>query len=504
MAVDLQPRWTESSFRKFKAEDHLGIKNVAIVMAERLQSGITSITPRARYWSFFAWVLHDFIQHGKDLSLTSFKHFLKRQEWFFILANVAEAKERGAAIHQVMGITVAEECWNQTGLDLLPFRPDYLQDSFGGYNVYRNVMKTLGITREGDFEKGIQVDRVTNGAGKQLAEAFQRSIESTEYYQSWRHQEGPVPRQVLLEYGRKASLSRLQEGEDRAVLRQLFLPKEAKHEMKRLRFESLGYYQFLVQEAKGRSFTRKGWRRMMYDVCSPRGEEKQQIPELYQTVAKGWEIYQGRQLFTYSLETIWSYLLRQLSMKTQSLGELLGKVETELHDYGFSMYITVNQLLEQLPLRREQREDMMEAMGSDEHPPSGVWNPLLVMLDVYHRFCGRDDFEPIHMEFLKLGGKDHLSLHQWETDVTALLERPVSELLEWIIRFYILEQHQKVALAKILSTGNDTYHFAENEGKLHFIALDRPAYNVFRVDQAMTILEDLGYVRRDGNGWTKR
>lgn len=504
MVLDLQPRWTESSFRKMKGEDHLGIKNVAIVMADRLQSGITSITPRARYWSFFAWVLHDFIQHGKDLSLKSFQHFLKRQEWFFVLANMAEAKERGASTNQVMGVAVAEELWNQTELDFLPFQVDYLQDSYGGYSVYRNVMKTLGIMREGDLEKGIQLDRVTNGAGKQLAEAFQRSIESTEYYQSWRHQEGPIPRQVLIEYGRKASLSRLYEGEDKAVLRSLFLPKEAKDETERLRCQSLGYYQFLVQEAKGKAFTRKGWRRMMYDVCSPRGEEKQRIPEIYQTVAKGWEIYQGRQLFTYSLETIWSYLLRQLSIKTRSIGELLGKVETELHGHGFSTHIKVSQLLDELPLSRQQRDDMMDAMGTGEHAPSSVWNPLLVMLDVYSRFCGRDDLEPIHMGFLKLGGEDHLSLHKWETDVTTFLHRPVGDLLEWIIRFYILEQHQQVALAKIFSTGNETYHFAENEGRLHFIAMDRPAYNVFRVDQAMSILEDLGYVRRDGNVWMKR
>lgn len=47
------PYWTYYKARTVAGEDHLGIKYVAINIADILQNGISSITPRARYWSFF-------------------------------------------------------------------------------------------------------------------------------------------------------------------------------------------------------------------------------------------------------------------------------------------------------------------------------------------------------------------------------------------------------------------------------------------------------------------
>jgi hypothetical protein len=63
LSISKGPKYTTSSIRTSHGQDHLGIRSVGISMADQLQAGITSITPRARYWSFFALVLHDFIQN---------------------------------------------------------------------------------------------------------------------------------------------------------------------------------------------------------------------------------------------------------------------------------------------------------------------------------------------------------------------------------------------------------------------------------------------------------
>lgn len=73
MTFSSGPRFTTSDLNTVLGEDHLGIKNVAIIMADTLQSGITSITPRARYWAFYLWVLHDFIQTQPDKSIKTLK-----------------------------------------------------------------------------------------------------------------------------------------------------------------------------------------------------------------------------------------------------------------------------------------------------------------------------------------------------------------------------------------------------------------------------------------------
>lgn len=55
-----------------------------------------------------------------------------------------------------------------------------MKDSFGGYGTYRNVMKIEGVTTVGEEAQGVQIDRVTKPTGKQLAEAFEQSIQGTE------------------------------------------------------------------------------------------------------------------------------------------------------------------------------------------------------------------------------------------------------------------------------------------------------------------------------------
>ena len=42
--------------------------------------------------------------------------------------------------------------------------------------------------------------------------------------------------------------------------------------------------------------------RIIYDKHSIKGQQYKKIPDIFDEVAKGWEIYHGRQLFTYGLE----------------------------------------------------------------------------------------------------------------------------------------------------------------------------------------------------------
>jgi hypothetical protein len=87
MNFSIGPKWNDAEVNTVGGDDHLGIKYVAILMADYLQPGITSITPRARYWSFYIWVLYDFIKTQNAHPIKAFKSYLKRQEWYFILAN---------------------------------------------------------------------------------------------------------------------------------------------------------------------------------------------------------------------------------------------------------------------------------------------------------------------------------------------------------------------------------------------------------------------------------
>src|SRR6056297_1855933 len=120
--------------RKVVGEDHLGIRYVSINISDQLQHGITSITPRARYWSFYSWVLYDFINEKNKRTNKNFEKYLKRQEWFFILANIANSEEQNMNISNLIGITKGTEIWEENE-EMISLRRDYVKNSRGGYGL---------------------------------------------------------------------------------------------------------------------------------------------------------------------------------------------------------------------------------------------------------------------------------------------------------------------------------------------------------------------------------
>ncbi|WP_318509121.1 hypothetical protein [Bacillus sp. T3] len=488
------PVWTTSNVNTIKGEDHLGIRFVGISIADTLQSGITSITPRARYWSFFAWVLYDFLQYSSsEKSLKEFKRFLKTQEWFYILSNIGWAVKSKTVTNALIGSKKGVSAWvsNQSA-----FEPvlDYVKDSFGGYGTYRNVMKIIGLTRESNADKGVQIDRLTP-FGKELAESFENTIKGTAYYQRYRHSDVPIPRDVLVEYGSVAGLSSMKFGvsKDLPILINLFIPKEPKSDRARLRKQSLLYYMNIINQLPGQKMSFKIWQKTMYDGYY---HQKLQLPKELQTVAIGWEIYHARQMFTYSLDSMWSYVLDLMSRRIYTTSELITHVLDELTTAGYDLNQNVHQLGDLIPLHPDTRQEYVQNMSFDERGVvTHIWDALLVLLDVRSRLQNRSEFNEMHSSLLKLGGRESISFKSWDLICEQYQDELVSDFVSYILKYYILDQHQKVALNKIITTKNDTYHFVENDGKLYFISDDRPTFNVFRVNQGLTILEDLQLIK---------
>ncbi|MBT2728563.1 hypothetical protein J7E63_16685 [Bacillus sp. ISL-75] len=487
------PGWTTSDIKTINGEDHLGIRFVGISIADTLQAGITSITSRARYWSFYSWVIHDFIQNGPEQkSMKEFKQYLKKQEWYYILANIGWSVKNNMTTSGLIGSTKGSAEWNSEQTVFLPVF-DYVKDSFGGYGTYRNVLKIVGLTREGNIEKGVQIDRLTS-LGKELAEAYEKSIDGTVYYQKYRHSNNPVPREVLIDYGQFGGLSSLHTNAlDLPLLTDIFMPKNPSGERGKLRRNSLLYYMSIIQQKAAKPFSFQVWQNLMYDGYFT-GTIK--VSKELQVVAIGWEIYQARQLITYSLDAIWSFLLDKMSRRIYTTPELISHVLEELSALDFNLNQSIKSIVESLDLQQKDRNNYINLMGSDEkNLISHVWSPILVMLEVYCRFKDRQDFTDLHKNLLTMGGRDSISFKTWFVFVEDYYDQTIEEFLSYIMNYFILDQHQKVALNKVITTKNETYHFVENDGKLYFINDDHPAFNAFRVNQGLSILEDLQLIK---------
>ena len=185
-----------------------------------------------------------------------------------------------------------------------------------------------------------------------------------------------------------------------------------------------------------------------------------------------------------------------MSRKVYTTTELISAVLDELGELGCDINQSVRNLDETSSLSSTDRQDFINSMGSEEKDViSHVWNPILVLLEVRRRLKNRKDFTDLHLNFLKLGGRESISFQTWGNFVEEYYNNNVKEFISYIMKYFILDQHQMVALNKIITTKNETFHFVENDGKLFFISDDRPAFNVFRVNQGLSILEDLQLIK---------
>jgi hypothetical protein len=142
--------------------------------------GIITVTDRARYYSFYAWVLYRYIHlPGSTLRMDGFRgEFFRRHEIAFLLAGFSHHFQR-ENLKSLTGSSKVRNWWEKT--ENISLDNDYFQNKLGGFGqYYSTVMKTLTITTDPESSKSVY--RLTD-CGKALAEAYKQSIQNTRYFQ---------------------------------------------------------------------------------------------------------------------------------------------------------------------------------------------------------------------------------------------------------------------------------------------------------------------------------
>lgn len=174
------PEWTELG--QDGGLDPLGMQRPIEAIYQSLLPGISTITLRFRYYSFFVWMLEVYARERGDTDPVAFRAFQRRCETLFALIAARGATELGVA-----GID-----WAQKQLAVVPNDPDacvnfsvgadletevgqrYLRNKGGAFGgIYATQMFEMGLITLGDERNPISV--CTNRA-LPLAEAFAAEI----------------------------------------------------------------------------------------------------------------------------------------------------------------------------------------------------------------------------------------------------------------------------------------------------------------------------------------
>lgn len=432
--------------KNFTTRDSLGIEGVAASISADLCPIVNTVTPRAFYWPFMVWIYYDFFKYSgiKDRNISSFDQYLKRQDYFFVMATLLN---KGSDRKNLVGITQAEADIKDKGP--YPYNPNYFKSRYGGMQYYNAGCFTLQfITDEDDIGNRFSFPKLTQ-LGEEMALAFENVIEDTEYYKKYRITDKAVPRSVLEQYGKVINIGL------NGFVRCKEILKHRLFEINPYLRDCSDYIVHLNKEHDITEFNTGICRGAFFDHISPHGK-KIVVPDSLVSVADGWEIVVGRQYFTSGLEMIWKPMLEQIATpKTQN--EWIADMISD-SDFAWDIDRPLKDVIAECNYDFETREKMVYNAQKRINPHKSVENGLRIILSIYNWIMTKGEWGENEI-YLTFGADNHsIPLTELVDAVEEHKERSVKEFLVFIMQDWLVEQHYVTAYEKMLY-GRDGFYY---------------------------------------------
>ena len=527
---NVHPQWIAKMYAGKIGRDHLGLGSVASdQILPALSPAINVLTQRPRYYSFYAFLLDEFIRRGRPASRTAWVAFYRPREFIFSLG----AHLRGHAAHRpehdrgryavgtnkTSGLAARE-------LPAYDTQTDYIDSDLGGYGLYyRTVMAELGLIYLGGPGYLYPID-VISEVGKEVAAKFREAVRDTVYYRDYfDRDDAEVPIEAIIEYIDWACLCQLQrpDAPDRPILMDRFLHggHEESAERRRTTFR---LFLDLARQTDGFPVDQATFRQLIYFGAAENGAHYQPIADLVE-IWRRWRLYQAHQYYSFALNALWDYLCtwglwNQGDIRPLPLDDLWRHLEDALdfsllarrlnlpdpHFRAGSGFLQLLQWLESLAGARGSgfdsacdlstpiNERRLHRLVEDHRGESDVMvaGMLIMLALVYLRFGSPEFHRQPEWELARMGQNGRLPLDGFVHQLGRRLESPATifEVARWLYSDYIIQQHITIAAGKL---PENTFRFQRQSGGLQFYKLDNSlGFMDSRFNALSTIVNELG------------
>ena len=523
------PYWTEMAFSSGRGRDALGIETHGELILTHLLPGINNQTSRARYYSFWAWCLRDFIEDpNAGHTRQGFYEWMRPRDDMLILAFLAHGHESGIA-----GTEAGKKAWDKGEKESYSLTWPSMRTAKGGAyeRYYRGPLAEMNIILpEGEDRRH---DALAKPAGLALADAYAEAVADTLYVRNYLHAT-QVTREIIEDFAEKGCLCQVSrhEKERRALIDAFFrfdLPDAAAIR----RLASLSFFLDIIHQSRERPLHNDAFRDVLYFWSYGASHPYHPQGNLLEP-AQGWRLFQLRQWFVFAVEALWSYFLRRIEIEPLSeeayLAELLDRIDLAAlgADLGLILPATDPQALTLTDFYRAVRDAMPAAGGEtgpvnfqnalnertlgdairDKHnrsdPQIMVGNGLVMLAMMYWRaghWVDQPGWELLTTRHASgrlpmdsyIGHVEHAMSENWS----------LAQWIIWLHQHYLWRQHRRVVLQKLAGGGKDTSRFEiidvpEQEDlrfpKLRAIEQDEPKMNAPRFPSALQIMQDLALI----------
>ncbi len=479
------PKLNDTSLR-FTSRDNLGIEGATASIQADLCPVINTVTPRAFYWPFMVWNYYDYhvnYQAQKKSSDDFDKNFLKRNDYFMVLANLLTPN---CDEYNLVGKTKARENIDNKAITNYPFDRSYFQTKFGGMQYYNAGCLTMGfITDEDGKGHHFELPKLTKEIGEPMALAFEDIIKDTEYYKNYRLKNVTVPEAVLKELGQVLKFNLDGFDKVKALMREaLFAPKNNERINNENLIESSEYIKFIYIQNRGKNLSLYDMRRVLFDSFSPRGEAKR-LDDSLREIANNWEIAVGRQYLTMAVELIWKYMLWMLvdPVSLQNWVERCINSAKWSIDYNKSL----ESILSECNYDFKKRENMVSTgNGTSKNVDFNIETGLKLLLSIFNRFVNRTELNENYL----FEGED-VSIGSLIELIEEYRKKPIIDFVQYIMVNWIVKRHEIIAQEKLLQ-GRDGFYFEKiNDLYVPADRMSEPVFKGLRLLQLMQVMKDL-------------
>ena len=496
--VEIFPSWTKVGSWSL-GRDPLGMQATSVRIYRSLVPGLTNVTNRLRYFSFYCWAIEAYERTEHSADEQKWSRYIRRAEAAYAVAcNVVDAPTSDG---------MAGGLWAKGLLDTLGTAPidlklaadspgtagQYLKAKHGNFGQFY----IASMIDEGMLDRTTRVPIVSEKLGRKLARSFADSIGPAADLLTAAIRTGRVSVAALEAIGAATHPSRVRETSgEMQLLREYLLARAPDSASGTLARQSSAWLVLDLMRHGVDANDEHPMREAFYNRLLPDGSDHQRSGN---TIER-WRAFQANELCHIALEALLNALLKRQDSEhiagiepealiTEVVDPLMETAGCANKSWAAWAKVIGAEHFEregELAGRVLETLRMPDELADDEESLVAAIQLLAVLWDRWSEGDGKRVREIIET-FAQGGGK---SLAGVLKSLDALAARDVRSALIQLIRQHVIADHLAIAGRKLSASGTFTYHFTIADGRMNDGRVSKYGYTTPRLRNLVRFLRD--------------
>jgi hypothetical protein len=496
----LDPAWTEKALFSF-GRDPLGMQAVSVRIYRSLVPGLTNVTNRLRYYSFYCWVvdLWGRREHANDTK--RWRAFIRRAEVLYATASlIADPETSGGMAGREWAEEHREAILDSQELDLAAHDDPsagktYLKAQAGNFGQF--YLASMLDSRM--LSPSLGVPLIDQQLGRAIASAFAAAVGDAGECAAEAILDGRIPTGDLESLGRAMSPGSLKPGtEEMELLRGYLGGVDGGHEAGARRSSAWLLLDYIRQA--GAEGSEWGFRRAAYHRRLPNGTPYRPAG----STAAVWRAYQANELCHAATAALFNGMMQSQVDKHPAgtnpdalISAYIAGIAAELENVDVPWRTWAGKEGKDWLDREDDLARTVEVCLLDEGKPApsktDLAHAIRLLAVLWYRWAGEEsDLARLVHGHTGPGGN---SISTVLSTLSAAQELPMTAAIVTACRRHIIDSHQEIAVRKLTATGRDTYHFTIEDGILSNGRRRAYDYTSPRLANLGRFIADAGFVK---------